>query len=49
MFFDDADYGFIPETLALDGDPRRFGFSNRAYVSWLCDGSKANWCFPHGR
>jgi inorganic pyrophosphatase len=24
---------------------RRFGFSNRAYVSWLCDGSKANWCF----
>jgi inorganic pyrophosphatase len=40
-----ADYGFIPETLALDGSTRRFGFSNRAYVFWLCDGSKANWCF----
>jgi inorganic pyrophosphatase len=44
-----ADYGFIPETLVLERSTRRFGFSNRAYVSWLCDGSKANWCFSHGR
>ena len=36
-----ADYGFIPETLALDG--------GRAYFPNVRYGSKANWCFPYGR
>ena len=36
-----ADYGFIPETLALVG----WG----AYFSYVCYGGKTNRCLPYGR
>ena len=42
-----ADYGFIPETLWRS--IRCFGIGKRANFSWMCDGSEANWSFPHGR
>jgi inorganic pyrophosphatase len=42
-----ADYGFIPETLALDGDPLDIGFVNEPTFPG-CNGSKTNRCFPHG-
>ena len=45
-----ADYGFIPETLALDGDPLDvLVLVNRPTFSWMCYGSKTNWSFPYGR
>ena len=45
-----ADYGFIPETLALDGDPLDvLVLVNEPTFSRLRDGSKTNWSFPYGR
>jgi inorganic pyrophosphatase len=45
-----ADYGFITETLALDGDPLDvLVIVSEPTFPQLCDGSKTNWCFSHGR
>ena len=45
-----ADYGFIPETLALDGDPLDvLVLGGEPTFPNVCDGSEAHWCFPYGR